>query len=185
MTDTAITITISLLGIYVIVFWFYRSYRVDTFRQSMFSLRDELFDFAADGHIEFDHLAYRQLRDLMNGYIRFGHEVSILPAILFARSISEDERAWLSEHSFDTGWNEATKDLGVPTARMLYNLKDRANHKLNEHLILGSPVLACTIVPAFVLIVALWLGVGIIRRLLDQMRESIEITARLTQPSPR
>ena len=185
MMDTAIATMISLLGIYGVVFWLYRDYRVDTFRQSMFSLRDKLFDFAIDGGIGFDHPAYMELRELINGYIRFGHQIRLMPGILFAYSIDEDDQAWLSEHSFDTRWDEVTNDLDVPTARVLYDYKRMANHKLYEHLILGSSVLVCTIVPAVILIVALWLGVGIIRRLLDRMRESIEIFAALMQqPGP-
>lgn len=182
MIYNTVTTTISLLGIYGIVFWLYRDYRIDSFRQSMFSIRDELFDFAANGNIDFDHPAYTQLRELINGYIRFGHRVRILPLFLFYSSLDRDDQAWMSAHSFDIRWTESTNNLDVPTARSLYSIKDKANHKVSEQLILGSPLLVCTIVPAGVLIVALWLGVGLAGRLLDRMRESIEIAAPFTQP---
>ena len=179
---TVVTTTISLFGIYGIVFWLYRDYRIDTFRQSMFSIRDELFDFAANGNIDFNHPAYTQLRELINGYIRFGHQVRILPLSLFNSSLDKDDQAWMSEHSFDVRWTKSTNSLDVPTARSLYRIKNKANHKVSEQLILGSPILVCTIVPASVLIVAAWLGVGLALRLLDRMRESIEIAAPFTQP---
>jgi hypothetical protein len=43
---------------------------LDRFRQDVFGLRDELWDFAASGQISFDDPAYRLLRQLMNGFIR-------------------------------------------------------------------------------------------------------------------
>ena len=71
-TLTALTSTISLFGILYLLLWRYRAYRVDLFRHKMFKLRDELFDDAADGNIDFNSPAYQLLRTTMNGFIRFG-----------------------------------------------------------------------------------------------------------------
>ena len=51
--------------------------RLDSFRQNMFAIRDELFDFAADGNIAFDHPAYMMLRNQMNGFIRYAHHLTV------------------------------------------------------------------------------------------------------------
>jgi hypothetical protein len=50
--------------------------RLLTFRQDMFALRDELFDYAAAGNIHFNDPAYRLLRQSMNGYIRYAHQLT-------------------------------------------------------------------------------------------------------------
>ncbi len=59
-----------------VIFWVWPEQRVDLFRQQMFALRDELFDFAADGKIKFDDPAYVLLRQLMNGFIRYAHNLT-------------------------------------------------------------------------------------------------------------
>lgn len=50
--------------------------RLDSFRQKMFVVRDELFDYAASGKIEFNDPAYRLLRQSMNGHIRYAHQLT-------------------------------------------------------------------------------------------------------------
>jgi hypothetical protein len=61
----------------------YNNYRVDWIRQSMFALRDELFDEARAGTISFDSQAYRATRATMNGAIRFAHRLSVSRMIAF------------------------------------------------------------------------------------------------------
>ncbi len=56
--------------------------RLDEFRQNMFAVRDELFDYAASGHISYNDPAYRLLRQLMNGYIRYGHQLTFFRVCL-------------------------------------------------------------------------------------------------------
>ena len=59
-------------------------YRQDRFRQSLFEVRDALFDYAAAGNISFDHPAYGMLRSITNGYIRYAHKMSLLQLFAFA-----------------------------------------------------------------------------------------------------
>src|SRR5437016_3004749 len=78
-TATLSTIVQSLLTLIVLAFVLFALWpqqRTDLFRQQMFALRDELFDFAADGKIAFDDPAYRHLRQLMNGFIRYAHNLT-------------------------------------------------------------------------------------------------------------
>ena len=77
---TALTSCLSLAGLWVLLFKLYPDYCVDRFRQDMFDLRADLFD---DGQIARGHPAYRLLRQTMNGFIRFGHRVNLLHAMLF------------------------------------------------------------------------------------------------------
>jgi hypothetical protein len=82
---TAVSTTVSLLGLWVLFFWLYRDYRVDLFRQRMFTLRDELFEYAAAGNIAFDAPAYGLMRDMLNGYIRFAHRLNLVLVTLTLR----------------------------------------------------------------------------------------------------
>lgn len=66
-----------LIALVIGLFYLRADYEVDAFRQEMFKLRDEIFDYAASGHISFDHPAYVQLRDLANGLIRFAHRLTL------------------------------------------------------------------------------------------------------------
>jgi hypothetical protein len=67
---------LSLIVLAFVVFRLWPGQRVDLFRQQMFALRDELFDFAADGNVSFEDPAYNLLRELMNGFIRYAHNLT-------------------------------------------------------------------------------------------------------------
>lgn len=78
-------------------FWFgwtflYKDFRTDAFRQDLFKLRDELFDYAAEGKIQFDHPAYGILRIQINGAIRFAHQLSFVRLLLNFILISRVDR---------------------------------------------------------------------------------------------
>ena len=141
---------ISLLGIWFLVFWLFRDYNVDSFRQKMFSLRDELFDFATEGNISFNHPAYGILRNSMNGMIRFGHKISLfnLMIIMFFRPDSYE-----IGDSFSKRWEENTKELKTDVRKKLIQYRQRMNLMVMRHMILRSPLLMLTIViPIFGLV---------------------------------
>ena|SRR5438128_5785711 len=67
----------------VFVRWnLYEGFRVDAFRQRLFELRGELFNFAAGGGIPFGHPAYVSLRNRINRLIRFAHTYSLVHLLL-------------------------------------------------------------------------------------------------------
>ena len=72
----AMHLAISLLAIWFLYFVCWREHRMDTFRQNLFALRDELFDFAQSGGIAFDDPAYTTLRNVANGMIRYAHQMN-------------------------------------------------------------------------------------------------------------
>ena len=55
---------------------------VDSIRQRIFEIRDELFDMAANGKIGFDDPVYIHFRDTANALIRYCHAIS-WPRIVF------------------------------------------------------------------------------------------------------
>lgn len=52
------------------------------FRQEMFAIRDEMFDYAESRSISFDDPAYRLLRQLMNGFIRYAHRITFFRLVM-------------------------------------------------------------------------------------------------------
>ena len=145
------TVTVSAAFI-VLIFWVIRSMRVDSLRQKLFALRDEMFDFAFAGNISFNDPAYKLLRDQMNGLIRYAHQLT-----LFRLLISVCIRTTLGEES-SLKWNNAWKDAltnlhddKLRTEMLLFH--DRAMHNALKHLVLGSPLLLSIIGMAMVFIV--------------------------------
>ncbi|MGZ5887742.1 MAG: hypothetical protein ACXWKI_12445, partial [Ramlibacter sp.] len=67
----------SLFALAVLVLYLYNGYRVDVLRQELFEIRDSLFDEAAAGRIDFESHAYRATRLVLNGLLRFAHQLSL------------------------------------------------------------------------------------------------------------
>ena len=77
------------LGLALIVFavvYMHRRTRVDRYRENLFTLRDELFDYMWKNEIPFDLPAYRLMRAFLNGAIRVAGSLSPMAflAVMFA-----------------------------------------------------------------------------------------------------
>lgn len=126
-----------------LLFWLWSAVRLDCFRQRMFEVRDELFDYAASGRISFDHPAYRLLRQSMNGFIRYGHQLSFSQFVM----------TWLSwkamegrdSFRWETKWHEALNTLGPETRRDLLQFHARAALHVGERIVFGSPILTLSL----------------------------------------
>jgi hypothetical protein len=84
----------SLVLLWGLLFFCWRQYRLDSLREKLFAIRNELFFFAAEGKIAFGNPAYRTLRDLINGMIRYAHKLSAtqLVVTVLAYSFRPDEK---------------------------------------------------------------------------------------------
>jgi hypothetical protein len=82
MAARLIRLSIGVSLIWAIFYLSIRGYLLDQLRQALFAIRDDLFDFATDGGIAFDHPAYRELRDDLNSIIRFAHKISVFRLLL-------------------------------------------------------------------------------------------------------
>src|SRR5579862_226779 len=86
----------SVIGLAVLWFiWYYgiRLVLLARFRQKLFGIRDRLFDYAAEGNIEFSDPAYGSLRSMMNSLIRFAHKVTFCIAFLLHMTHGDVEYA--------------------------------------------------------------------------------------------
>jgi hypothetical protein len=95
--------------------------RIDVFRQRMFAIRDELFDFASEGGVDFQHPAYQLLRNSMNGFIRYAHRLTFFQLL-----------TWHSK------WTEALDSLPVSSEVKLRKLHGCAMDTVARHLVGGS-----------------------------------------------
>lgn len=75
--DIALRSVLALFALWIAVYYLWRDFRNDTFREDIFSVRDDMFLYAAQGNISFDHQAYTILRNRMNGLLRHGHEFTL------------------------------------------------------------------------------------------------------------
>lgn len=130
-------IALAILAILLLKLW--ASLRLDEFRQSIFIVRDELFDFAASGAISFDHPAYRLLRQSMNGFIRYAHQLTWfrLACNMTLWQLHED-------HAFTWAdrWDSALKTIPDESLRQeLARFQARTLALVVARLVTGSPFL--------------------------------------------
>jgi len=154
----AVQSILSLIVLAFIVCKLWPEQRVDLFRQQMFALRDELFDFAADGKVGFEEPAYRQLRALMNGLIRYAHNITPFRTLLaYLRwktlTLQERDRQWA------IAWQRAVNNVENPeTRKSLEEFHSRATMLVMSQLVL-SPGVLVTLLPflaVFAILYAPW-----------------------------
>lgn len=141
---TAISSIASLAILCFMVFWLYRQTQLDVFRQKLFALRDDLFDAAAAGKIDFQHPAYGMLRSTINGTIRFGHRLN-LPFVVCLSAIAPPRKEGDPEH-FGAKLEKVMVSLNDEQRALIRDCHHRLNLLMVEHLILGSPALLVTVI---------------------------------------
>jgi len=124
----------------ILIFKFLPTHRVDSFRQRMFCVRDEMFDFAADGNISFDDPAYVLLRRQMNGLIRYGHQLTVFRLIMTTAINAASGRT--PKMSWNEAWESSLERIRDDDVRAkMRGFHERGMMIAVEHLILGSPLL--------------------------------------------
>ena len=80
MTEQDFILVIEALLCAALLVWFFsrpwQSLWTAVSRQHLFELRDQMFDIAASQRIDFSDTAYCQLREYLNGCIRFAHKIT-------------------------------------------------------------------------------------------------------------
>jgi len=123
--------------------------RLDELRQQLFAVRDEMFDYAAAGNISFDDPAYVLLRTQMNGFIRFGHQITLFRLLMSAcaRRVSGTQLlpTWTNQ------WLQSIDKISDSTVRRdMIRFHERAASIVAKHLIKGSVVLLVLVAMALV-----------------------------------
>lgn len=118
-------------------FYFIKEYRISAFRERLFSIRDELFAFAADDGVPFDSPAYLQLRDLINGMLQFAHRVSFLTLLTSARNSSSNPK----NSNPHQRWKKSLEVLEPAAKERLEQIHEEIFSAYMKQLVEGSIVL--------------------------------------------
>lgn len=78
-------------------------------RHKLFKIRDELFDYAAEGNIDFDSEDYGRVRESLNSFIRFAHTMSWIHVFLSRKLVSEQEKDVRSLFEFSDDLSDDVK----------------------------------------------------------------------------
>lgn len=114
--------------------------RLDVFRQRVFAVRDELWDYAAAGNIGFDDPAYRLLRQSMNGIIRYAHQLTFfrvcVTVLRIELAVDSPKGSWSED------WQSALEKIRIEgTRKQLEEFHTAAMQLVASRLIFGSPFL--------------------------------------------
>jgi hypothetical protein len=82
MATEIINLSVGLFILWAFLYFCYRDYRLDTFREELFIIRNELFEYAASGALPFDSPAYSLLRNFVNQMIRYAHSLTFTRYII-------------------------------------------------------------------------------------------------------
>ena len=171
---------ISLMLLVVFLFWIYRDYRIDKFRQNLFALRDEFFEEAARGKLRFDDPAYGVLRSTMNGAIRFAHRFNLSHSLLFLFLARRDKK--LIALSYEKRLATILHDLSDEQRRLALNYHMKMNILILEHMVMSSPVLLMTVIIPLVFVLLTRISaarlVSIFKPSLDQIDDLAWVTGR-------
>lgn len=136
-TDMHVISVMSALGLAALslfVFYFWRDYRLDVFRENLFNVRDALFLYALDNGIEFNDPAYSILRERMNIMLRFAHELDLTRLLLVATL-----QPFSTENPDLLTWEMAVDALPSDPVKMrLREFRDRFVLVIFEHILLLS-----------------------------------------------
>ncbi len=129
----------ALLVFSLLVFWLIPSYRLDRFRQEVFAVRDELFDYARAGNIDFAHPAYRLLRQSFNGFIRYAHRLTfyrvVMTMVIWKIMGHGPELIWTKR------WTDAVGSLDEKTKTDLMGFHECLTFLIIHRLVFSSPFL--------------------------------------------
>ena len=143
-TPEKVNVLLSIAGLLLIwAIWSFglRPALIDTFRQRVFEIRDEMFDYAAAGNIDFNHPAYGTIRTLMNGYIRFAHRIDpaliLISAVYFIFKRDEVRKA---QRELKERIELQLSTLPEEHREKLSGYMERTQSELGKYILYGSPL---------------------------------------------
>jgi len=118
--------------LWFLVYYLWSDYRIDAFRDHVFSIRDRLFLFAAKGNINFDHAAYAILRHRMNLIIRYAHEVTMTRMMIILLTHKHVKSDSIMR------WQQAVEELPEPTREKIVEFNTCLVEAVWQHMVYCS-----------------------------------------------
>jgi hypothetical protein len=141
MTPLDQAVSIIHVAINALILWFvwhvpWRRSCQERYRQKLFEVRDELFDFARSGAINFKEPAYVALRAYINSMIRFSHLIGVTRLAAFIicqRYIGDLPRMYPAVSS------AIAEVKGKSTKEALMEINNKVMRHTVQHLLFASP----------------------------------------------
>ncbi len=117
-----------------------RSCTIDSTRQDLYALRDEVFDYAMDqrNSVTFDSEAYKIMRSMVHGAIRYTHRMTLLHFLLHgvvARGVHSK-----SQGEFNGKWRAALEQLHPIDQQRMQEFRSQKNFIVIKHAARISPI---------------------------------------------
>jgi hypothetical protein len=151
MSFSLLVITAAVAGIAIsawVLFYEYPRSAIERTRNELFSLRDELFDLGQKGEIPFDSDAYTILRGLLNGMIRYAHDIS--GTQLIATQLIRSKSATQYSEQIKSRWKKAQSALPAKSRSEAGRIMSRATDAMFG-LIVGRSVLLSTLLSVIII----------------------------------
>ena len=129
---------ISLALLAFVIFWLYRDFKVDSFRQKLFALRDDLFDDAEASGIDFSHSSYDVLRTAINGFIRYAHRINIFQILALVAIATHETKS--NGSSFNSRFQSHLGQLEEDQQKLLKDYRNKMNVLMIKHALSASPL---------------------------------------------
>lgn len=134
---------------------------IDRFRQRVFEVRDDMFDYAAAGNLPFDHPAYGTIRTLMNGYIRFAHRIDFSLILIFgAYFIFKKDEVRKRQREFQRRIESELSSLPEEQKEKLSAYMEKTQSELVNHILYVLPVLTVALFTVGLLVLAVSYLIG-------------------------
>lgn len=137
-TFVYISSVLSLIGLGYL-FVQYRLLCMEFFRQDLFQLRDDLFDYARKQNIAFNDPAYAVLRLTINGWIRFAHQRTMWQGLLFFVLMSKADKEYVRERGFERRWAEAVAPLDDTVKAQLEEYREKLDWLSLRYFFMSAP----------------------------------------------
>ncbi len=115
--------------------WLRRDYETDLFRNRLFAIRNELFDFALSGRIAFHDPAYGSLRSSMNGLIRYAHRFTFWQVLWLLTKYNRTDAQAATEK-----WHRSLQSLDLETREAVQRYRITLGLLVLGHLIRTSAI---------------------------------------------
>lgn len=173
LTPEKAYVVLSIVGLLLLwALWSFglRPALIDMFRQRVFEIRDEMFDYAAEGNIDFNHPAYGTIRTLMNGYIRFAHRIDIsLFIVLIVYFIFKKDALRKQQKEFQERIESQLSSLPEKQRGKMNAYLQRTQVEMEKYVLYGSPLFT-----AVVLLLSFVIGIVVLLVKKLSIREQVE-----------
>ena len=144
VTPEKVNVLLSMAGLLALwALWSFglRPALIDSFRQQIFTIRDEMFDYAAEGNIDFNHPAYGTIRTLMNGHIRFAHRIdSALILIFMVYFVFKSKEVNKQKKELQKRIESQMSSLPKEQKEKLSDYMERTHFELGKYVLYASPI---------------------------------------------